>query len=350
MPTAVATLGVVPVSTSVATGPLADWRRGLTLHPVQDGYYGSKLFEEAINGVAKTGANSVALTIPLVQTDLWSTDVRTSSITPTDSELSQAIRYIHSKKMSVMLIPHLRTVKNDWAAYVDPEDRDAWFKSYGDALKHIAGIADAEGVEVLCVGSEMTLMTSGRYHPTNTKNWTDLIHQVRGIFGGKLTFSAHWGPSPSEKDRIEFWPLLDFIGLAAYFYLPTETDSVEALMGAWDVWARREITPLQKRYNKPVVFTEVGYRNVPDARKAPWSWEPKEGNDEQEQANLYEALFSYWSKVSYFQGVYIWEWLPAIPDGNTYFTPSGKLAEDVLTDWFTGKTEPSTTAEKPGGP
>ncbi len=349
----------VPAPTSTPTpivtripnrGPLAAWQRGLTLHPVHDGYYGTQLFKEAIDGLARTGANSVALTVPLVQTDLWSTDVQTYSVTPTDAELVAAIDYVHGKGLAVMIIPHLRSVKGDWAAYVDPVDRTAWFRSYGDRLKHIADIAQKRNVELLCVGSEMGLMTSDRHNPTNTQNWTGLIKEVRAIYSGKLTFSAHWGPAPGEKEDIGFWPLLDYIGIAAYFYFPETATTVDDLMATWDIWARWNITPLNEKYKKPVLFTEVGYRNVTGARMAPWDPALQGDRNEEEQANLYEALLAYWSRINYFQGVYFWEWLPVIAPGNTYFTPSDKLAQDVLTRWYSGEQptpQPTATPVAP---
>src|SRR5690606_34569825 len=95
----------------------------------------------------------------------------------------------------------------------------------------------------------------------------------------------------------------------------------------------REIRPLWERFGKPIVFTEVGYRNQDGARLEPWD-DRGTSNDLREQANLYEALMSYWSEFDYFGGMFWWEWREDLSPGNSYYTPNDKPAEQVMTEWF----------------
>ncbi len=336
-----------PASASVST-----WQKGMSVSPLRTGYFGSSGFRTAIDNISRTGVDSIALIIPYTQSSTTSTDVRTTSLTPTDTEVRSAIDYIHSKGMAVMLKPHMRTASGEWAAYIDPPDRATWFRNYGAMIMRYARIGQERGVELISIGAEMTYMSSATHDSTNTENWRQLIGNVRSVYSGKLTFSAHWGGAPhlEEKDQIAFWPQLDFIGIAAYFVLDTSTDSVASLKARWQRWDSEDIGPLQRRYNRPVLFTEVGYRNVDGHRFRPWDWTYQSWNDEQEQANLYEALISYWDQVSSFQGVYLWEWNDELPSSNTYYSPKGKLAEKVLVQRFGGSSSSPTPTPTPPPP
>ncbi len=320
-----------------AQDPLAGWGwKGMTVSPMREGFFTSQEFKESIDSIAALHVDSIALVIPYTQSGLRSTEVRRTYNTPTDAELAFAIDYVHAKGMKVMLKPHLRAADGTWQLHIDPPNRAAWFKSYGAIIKGYARIGEEHKVEVISIGAEMLSLTSELHNKSNTRYWTDLIKELRAIYSGKLTFSAHWGPGREldEKAQIAFWPLLDYIGISAYFDFPTDGYSREEVHAQWAEWERTEVLPLQQRHNMPVIFTEVGYRSVSGTRLWPWDWTLGHVYDEEEQAALYDALFSYWSQRDYMKGAFIWEWRQNFPPGNTYYAVKGKLAEGVIGRWF----------------
>jgi microcompartment protein CcmK/EutM len=69
----------------------------------------------------------------------------------------------------------------------------------------------------------------------------------------------------------------------------------------------------------------------------PWDFSINNGVNLTEQANEYQALFSYWNSVSFFKGISIWEWEPYTNAGgssDTGYTPQNKPAEQIMSSWF----------------
>ena len=70
--------------------------------------------------------------------------------------------------------------------------------------------AQAQGVELMCVGTELT--SSVRYEA----RWREVIARVRSVYEGPLTYAANWH---DEYLDIKFWDALDYAGLDPYFPL-----------------------------------------------------------------------------------------------------------------------------------
>jgi hypothetical protein len=330
----------VPAQASVAT-----WQQGATITSRFDRDFESESFKQSVINLHATGANFVTLVIPQYQSHLYATDIQAGWNTPPDTTLIAAIQFIHSQGMSVMLKPHLESYDGQWRAYINPGERATWFKNYGDMIVRYATIAQQQGVEEFCIGTELISMASASTHSDNTQAWKDLIGRVRAVYSGKVTYSANWGPSGfvDEKNNIQFWSQLDHIGLSGYFNLTSDyNNDVQFLKNAWDTWNREHIKPLSDRFGKPVVFTEVGYKSVDGAHTQPWNYNLGGNFNEQEQARSYEALFSYWNDHSFMQGVQLWDWSSdpnAGGQGNTDYTPQRKAAEATMQAWF-GATPP----------
>ena len=98
-----------------------------------------------------------------------------------------------------------------------------------------------------------------------------------------------------------------------------------------------QIENIHKKYNKPVLFTEIGYRSTEDAAIEPWKW-PQENKEAissaATQAKCYEAFFNTAWKKPWLAGAYFWKWYPHGSNRllEIDFTPQGKLAEKVLMD------------------
>ena len=70
-----------------------------------------------------------------------------------------------------------------------------------------------------------------------TLEWRQLIHDVRQVYDGPVTYAAHWD---KEFSRIAFWDALDVIGINAYFPLDApENATLQQLVAAWQPNRRR---------------------------------------------------------------------------------------------------------------
>lgn len=319
-----------------------NWQQeGMIIQPQSNNDFASGNFNQSVNNLAGTNVNYITLGIPYYQTNPSTTDIQAGNNTPSDSALASAIDHIHSKGLHVMLKPELYNFDNEWSANINPPDRTTWFNNYGQMLEHLGQIAQSHGVEEICIGTELIDMSSKDFNGSNTQNWVNMIDNLRGVFSGKLTYSANWGPSGSvdEVDQIGFWQNLDYIGISAYYNLNTADNSVGSLENAWNQWLGQIQAASQNNGNKPVLFTEIGYRSVDNAHTQPWDYNLGGGYNAQEQANDYQALFDYWSKQPFMIGVHLWNWSSdpnAGGSGNTDYTPQNKPAEGVMNQWLGG--------------
>lgn len=338
----------IPKDSAQAAAP-ASWLKGVSIQSHWNGDFASASFKQSVNNAAGDNVNYIALVFNYYQSNLYSTDIQPGGDTPTDAALTSAIDYIHSKGLAVMLKPHLESYTGEWRAYINPSDRTSWFTNYGNMLDHYAQMAAAHNVEAFCIGAELIDMSTSSANSTNTQNWINLINGVRGYYSGQLTYSGNWGPSGfvDEKNNIQFWSSLDFIGISAYYNLNSD-NSVSNLENAWAGYNSSDIQPLAQRWNKPVVFTETGYLSVSGSHYQPWNAGFSGAVDQTEQANDYQALFDHWSGQSFMHGMMLWDWSSnpnAGGSGDGGYTPQGKQAEQVMKTAFAGGniTPPPTT-------
>ena len=232
----------------------------------------------------------------------------------------------------VMLKPHL-WIRESWPgdiAMKSSQDWVSWFDQYERFILYYAALAERTHAEILCIGTEL--------HKTvaHEKEWRKLISDIRQIYKGKLVYAANFN---EEFEDVKFWDDLDYIGIQAYFPLSQkERPAVDDLVHAWKKHLSR-IEKIQRVYNKPVLFTELGYKSTADSAIEPWRWPVREDVDKvshETQANCYEAFFrAAWNK-KWLEGVYFWKWYPHGSSRNATvdFTPQGKPAEAVLARWF----------------
>jgi hypothetical protein len=214
-------------------------------------------------------------------------------------------------------------------------DWKKWFENYAQFILHHARLAEKYQIEALAIGTELYKTVYRR------EDWQDLIKKIRKVYHGKLTFAANWH---KEFEAIEFWDSLDFIGIQAYFPLTDkESPTVSELKKGWRPHLLK-IEQIQRKYDRPVIFTELGYRSTKDAAIAPWVWpqfkimKAKIDIDVQTQANAFQAFFEiFWDKP-WFGGCYIWKWQAdhqrAGGPKDFTFTPQNKPAERIIKEWY----------------
>jgi hypothetical protein len=205
-----------------------------------------------------------------------------------------------------------------------------WFKNYKDLILHFAKIAQKYKVEMFCIGTEL----SGTQKMD--KEWREVIKEVRKVYSGKLTYAANF----FDYVKVSFWDELDYAGIDAYFPLMSKKANVKSLLKKWKVYLKK-IEEWQKEINKPVIFTEIGYRPIEGARFSPWDWKTKGKLNLLEQKILYESAFKTFFKKKWFYGFYWWMWMPSDKAGGKKdkdYTPYKKPAEEVLKKWYKKKT------------
>ena len=255
-----------------------------------------------------------------------------------DEGIVETARLARQKGIHTLLKPHLWLRGGGWVGDIrmdDDREWAKWFENYRVFILHYAALAEKNGIEALCIGTE--LRYSSLEHP---ERWRALIRQIRAVYHGRLTYAANWY---GEYDSIEFWDALDFIGVQAYFPLSeAPRPSVDDLIAGW----KPHVDALRagsRRFGKPIVFTEIGYRSTTTAAVEPWSWPEHDGKDTpvadaQTQSRCFDAFFrAMWDK-EWFGGAYIWKWYPegapSRTSADTDFTPQGKPAEKVIRTWY----------------
>jgi hypothetical protein len=273
----------------------------------------------------------------------WQRDASTSSIRTnfsseriwwgeSDEGISKTTAIALKSGVKTLLKPHL-WVRNGWPGDIVMQSDTAWqkwFSNYESFIIHYAELAERNKIEVFCIGTELQQTTK------RETEWRAIISKVRTVYSGKLIYAANFH---EEYEHIKFWDALDYIGVQAYFSLADKKDAtLQELIKKWN-GPMASIERVHKKYNKPVMFTEIGYRNDAHAAIEPWIW-PRDLKDieisTETQALCYQAFFqSVWNK-NWLTGVYFWKWYPHGPRqvNETDFTPQGKPAEKIMKENF----------------
>ncbi|MEN3010563.1 MAG: hypothetical protein ABDI20_06270 [Candidatus Bipolaricaulaceae bacterium] len=289
--------------------------------------------DASLSRLASLGANYVALLVTGYMEDHSSTEIYLDPhLTPSDRALGHAIRVAHSLGLKVMLKPHVDLRSGGWRGHITPRDPLIWFQRYADFILRYARLAQDYNVELFCVGTELRSLSTAKFR----LYWKEVILTVRRSFRGGLVYAANW----DEYPFVDFWDLLDYAGIDAYFPLSSSrTPTVTELIEAWKPWIAA-LEGWQAEVGKPVIFTEIGYRSVDYAAREPWNWTARAPYNPEAQANCFEAVFLALQGKPWFAGVFFWNWLPdpnAGGAGDLDYTPQNKPAEAVLARFFQGR-------------
>lgn len=254
----------------------------------------------------------------------------------TKAGAKQYIEILHKNNIKVMLKPHIWISRGEFTGNLTMNDEVAWKKleeAFHKFIINYATLAQEENVEIFCIGTELEQFVKSR-----PIFWNNLIQEIRTIYKGKLTYAANW----DEYDRVPFWESIDFIGIDAYFPLSEEEHpTIEQLKAGWQTH-KEKIKNLSKSVNKPVLFTEYGYRSMNYTAHKPWLVDRNEGNVNLEaQAIATKAILEMFWKENWFAGGYVWKWFirheKAGGENNNRFTPQNKPAEQVLKEFYGDK-------------
>ena len=192
-------------------------------------------------------------------------------------------------------------------------------------MLHYARLAELYQVDLLVIGTELDGVT---HHEAA---WRSLIADVRRIYSGPITDAAHWGP---DFEQLPFWDALDYIGLNMYYPLAAPGEMPRADSPRLKELVER-IGNKARKYDKPLLFTEVGFPSSARAAAEPWK-EDDAALDLELQERCYEVIFEAFYRQPWFAGLYWWKWPShgnSIPYDGSY-NPLGKPAADVLARWY----------------
>ena len=323
--------------------------------------------------LASTGANFVSIIVTQYQDTVNSTTIfpvygeavrciatpHGYCITASDKEVNDTIDYAKSLGLGVMLKLQVDLIHapnaSIWRGYIGTNmtdsDWDAWFASYTSVILHYARIAEARGVELFPVSTELVLASHKESH------WRAVIKEIRKVYSGRLTDAANWSPPVwghgGEVVDKKWWDAVDVIGIDEYYvksYFHTAFPNgsfpdVGDLMKHW-VGIGEQCEKLHTKWNKSVVFTEIGFCSGNDGfcfADGKTKISPQVTNATLlSQAWQYEAMLRSMSKYDFWEGVFWWNWASDAAFGgmdNSCMDPKYKPAEHVLRRWYNA-TEP----------
>jgi hypothetical protein len=285
-------------------------------------------YKTAIDEIADFGARSISLFITNYQEDIRSNYIYLNQRASEVEQLSDVIQYAHRRGLSVFVFPtlHIQHLGHkEWRGVLQPQNLELWWDNYFRMIRFYLHLSRENQVEIFSVGSELCSTESDYAH------WSKLIQYSRRNFSGILMYSANW----DHYHGISFMKDLDYIGMNAYFGL-TDKDNPQLieLLTAWKP-ARKRIEEAYQLYSKPIIFTEIGYPSVDGANRNPWNYFATSHIDLQEQALCYEAFIKTWNPPPpYLHGVFFYNWWGAGGIGDRDYTPRGKPAAKLLSDWY----------------
>jgi len=281
-------------------------------------------------GIKEIGFDTVAIMVPAYQDDLDSEVIFTNDEpggdTPTMESLKHAVETCHKIGLRVMIKPHVDPRTDEARINIMPSE--AWFDSYEEFILRYAVFSQENNVEMFSIGTELEATTFSAW----AERWNRVIDKTKEVYDGVLTYSANW----TEYKEVPFWDKMDFIGIDAYFPLTGEDDpTLEDLIAAWNAQADEIEAWLNEKglTEKGILLTEIGYTSTDGTNRQPWVAISRI-EDQQEQADCFEALFQVLSKRPWFKGYYIWQYFPQKRWSPLGFTLNDKKAENVVKNWL----------------
>lgn len=247
----------------------------------------------------------------------------------TKTGVTQYVNLLHKSDIKVMLKPQIWVSQGEYTGVLKMNSEADWAQledSYKDFILGFAKLAEKDGIEIFCIGTELELFIEHR-----PEYWRKLISEIRSVYKGKLTYAANW----DEYKRVPFWDLLDFIGIDAYFPISEQkTPTLEEAKAGWQQW-KTELKAFSEKKDTRIIFTEYGYRSVDFSGKEPW-----ESNIEMNsvnliaQSNLLEGLYQSVWEEDWFAGGFLWKWFISHEKvggvSDSQFTPQNKPAETIV--------------------
>ncbi|MBC8173201.1 MAG: hypothetical protein H7X71_04770 [Chitinophagales bacterium] len=299
--------------------------------------YGGTTAVHALEMMKQIGTNSVAIIPYTGSRDLNKPAPFRMKHGPGGENDESVIHSIYEAKklgMTVMLKPQVWS-GNMWNGDMQMKNESDWklfFQYYEDWIMHYAMLAEMYAVDIFCVGVEFKNATT-----THEKEWRTIFQKVRKIFSGKITYAANWG---YEFDTVTFWDELDYISVNSYYPLSDKTDvSDEELLQNFEK-ILDHLETYQKKYDKPFLFTEIGYKSIDYPWLRPHADDDEQNINMESQRRCYEVMFKAMEDENWISGIYLWQWpsyMDYVKENPKGFTPCTKPAEKVVARYYLNK-------------
>ncbi len=278
-------------------------------------------------------------------------DYTKDPLSPTDAAVVAAIQNLQAQGLTVVMKPQVDSLDGTFRGQFAPTNVADWFASYQTFILHYAQIASQNNVGTLIIGTEFVSLSGSAYKAY----WENIIAQLRSSYPNlTLVYGANATYAQDEFTTVSFWDKVDIIGVDGYFPLTGHADpTVAELVAAWSnnlngLNIVAALHTLQSTYNKPLIFTELGYVSAPGTNEAPYASAASGATyDPTEQDNCYEAFFEVFSQQSsWMKGVFWWAWNVSPPSStDTGYTPQNKpAATTTLAHWYGSSTPAFTLA------
>lgn len=315
------------------------WHLGWT----KDAYATPNITEELMRLKSELAINYVGLAIPFFQDSLRSTEPHFDpNRAPSLFTLTSVIDQAHQLGLGVILLPYLLVeskheeegaLVKDWVGELQPHDINEWFDDWRQILLPYAWLAEETKVEIFLIGYEFETLLASH------KEWQKTITLLRHFYHGQLAYYTNWWANRKEYIRVlnwRPWRLLDFIGISAYFELTKEKNpTIEELKHAWYKDANgqnivKDLSALSAKYNRCIVFMELGYRSLEGTNNAPWDHVHSAPSDENEQRDAFAAAFQVLSDLPWFAGYVAWGEQIGLPNSPGSYSVLDKEAEKII--------------------
>lgn len=245
----------------------------------------------------------------------------------------QYIEELRKDNISIMIKPQLWLRHGEFTGFLKMENEAQWQQleaSYTSFILEYADLAEEVNAEIFCIGTELEEFIKNR-----PEYWSNLIKKIRTIYKGKLTYAANW----DEFWRTPFWEEVDYVGIDAYFPVSDmQTPTPEDCIKGWEKH-KQGLKGFSEQLDRPILFTEFGYRSVDYTGKEPWRYDRSMTSVNLEaQSNAMQALFDAVWNEDWFAGGYLWKWFIWHDKVGgvecNQFTPQNKPVENVIRDFY----------------
>ena len=126
-------------------------------------------------------------------------------------------------------------------------------------------------------------------------------------------------------------PNLTYVGVSSDFPLVNTSTRVDpkAMAALWQQNIKTKLDALSTQLGKPVLISEIGYRNSADALYHTWLATSIAKTDPVEQAGAYDAVLTNVLHDTHIAGTFFWGW-----DNVGMFAIRGQPAVQVLLKWY----------------
>ncbi|HUP60851.1 MAG TPA: hypothetical protein VNA69_10575 [Thermoanaerobaculia bacterium] len=295
-------IAIALILASCAARPPLEKQRGMSyacsFSRERDVRYGSPASAEALSDLKAMGVNWISIMPFAFHRGEPRLRFGGERVWETDESLVAVTKQAHELGIKVLLKPHVwgraELSMDAW----DAAQWRSWFDDYSRFIEHYARLGRDAGVDAFSIGNEQKIASR------NEAEWRAIIARVRAIYSGPVTYGANF----DEVFDVRFWDALDFIGVSAYFPLASDaTPSRDALVRAWQPLIAR-LGELSRQYDRPIVFTELGYRSADGAAWRQWELPRDAPLNLDAQRVAYEAFFEAVWPQPWLAGVYPWKW------------------------------------------